>query len=755
MTYATNPFVLWLLSRAYGQGGSVTVPSSGSRNDLLQDFPAGVDDVRTHLFNRYAEWSSESSTIEWCFLVGGPGNGKSEAMRDLAGVLLVELPPRKKGEPAPRTVPVEWPSIAAEVKPGLDIVFINDASIPRSQAGFAKRFGSLFLDITDGIRRLVSKDVPVIIFGNVNRGILVEERDSLRSNPPTPGSIVDELATELIDWLSNPPSDRSTRTTTAQFKRIETRVSPSPTKPYYGQVLAPLISYGFKWNLLVHVVFLDALSLLEPLPVLPQTPGQAIDFTTDVPTVASYQPFGSLTDRGATRDETIGGKLLESFVKLERWEEANCRSSKDGTLCEAFASCPLAQNARWLREPTLERHFLDTLRAAEISTGRRLTYRDLLSYYSLAILGRPESGWLSGTHPCQWVGANVQALTAGAKTAAVQLVNHRVYANLFEVLPRRSSARPRQGDTIYSVLIDQLASEGESSRTRGTEGALNDIDPARDVESWDGVRARVLDTVEALGIIPPSDQISKWSDILCEEVHSKIERAVDQVLRDEVNVELGLVSRESREASTRVQFLRKWRSTLLLRQVGLATGQLAFRPAIVAWLAQQETALRTRELLDLGQGIRCLVLPQLSSNQFWIAPLRPRTYNLNDNLPANTVMVAVSLADIWVEVVPHGDMLLADVQLLRIRDRKPPETVASLVIDLAIAREALLHVNGDTTSFTEIGSSAFARIERVRASLVGRERMKAVSAHFTDDAGRKYRISTNPSGRSPLRIQPL
>lgn len=760
MSYATNPFVLWLLAHAYGQKGTVALPTARSGDAQLGRFPAGVQDALERLITHYTTWPlPQGSDIEWCFLVGGPGNGKSEALRMLAGALQISLPLRQRGDPAPRTIPVDWPSSAAPVVPGLDIVFINDASIPRPGMGGSGQPGSLFLDIVGGIERLLANETPVVMFGNINRGILVEEQAALRS--PSLSSAVStvsgDFASKLIDWLAEPPPSADTEEdSSTNGVGLQTLVGVEPAKPYYGQLRIPLVSLGAYYNVLIHVVFLDTLSLFEPVP---GAGGQAVSFEDEPPSVSPYRPFGGLSDGGALRDQTIAGELLASFVHVQKWEASNCISSSDGTLCEAFPSCPLAQNARWLRNQDLRQRFLDTLRAAEITAARRLTYRDILGYFSLAILGQPRREWLTGTHPCQWVEQKIQALASGtnSKGATVDLLSHRIYANLFPLtraIPRAyASARALQGDTVYGTVAGMITSTSEAPSGQAFESAFSTIDPAGDVEPWDSIRAKTLDAIESLEIVRPSDEITHWPE-LPSEAHSEIERALDQALRDEIIQEQTRAGKVSQEASRRVLLLRKWRSIQLLRQVGLALGQIAFRPALVAWLAEQESALRESDPLELGKGIRTLLLPPQSMGQYLLAPFRPRTYNLNDDLPANTILVSVPVNDLRVEIVTRGDILVAEVQLTRAKEKKLPETVASLVVDLAIAREALLHADGSMASFTEIGASAFTRIERARASLIGRSRVKGATVYFTDSVGKLYRVTANPAGPAVLRVVP-
>ena len=267
MGYCTNPVVDYLLCHSYGQGGTVAVPTREADTPIAQTvpergrWPAGVRDVLDRLVDSYAEWtpSTNGGSLEWCFLVGGPGNGKSEALRMLAGALEVELPLRSGGEPVPRTVPRSWPGQGAMVVPGLEIAFVNDASIPRKDAHGDRRAGSLFLDLRDGIHQLFSDGPPLAIFANVNRGILIEELRALdvieTDEPPL------AAAAAIIRWVADPRSHQDD-------SRIRARVTVpvTPTSPYYGQFSVILTEHGAAHDIIVHAVFLDTLSLLEPAP---------------------------------------------------------------------------------------------------------------------------------------------------------------------------------------------------------------------------------------------------------------------------------------------------------------------------------------------------------------------------------------------------------------------------------------------------------------------------------------------------------
>jgi hypothetical protein len=300
MSYVQNPLVMWLLSHSYGQGGTVAVPSVDPSAGSMPrgEFPPGIQDVLNYLSARYTSWSSAAQgDVDWCFLVGGPGNGKSEALRTLATMLGVTLPARSSGQAVSRVVPAMWPAITQGLPSGLNVAFINDASIPRQGNTSAQQSGSLFLDVVDALDPLSSGGTPIGLFANVNRGILVEEASALdtASGPPlTPMGI---YAREAIRWLAVPPA-----TAGATSVHLETVVPIAPDSPQYGQFRLRLTQSGASRDVVVHVVFLDVLSLLEPRP---GAGGPVVDFTINPPRVAGGEV---LLDGGSG---TVGGQLFD------------------------------------------------------------------------------------------------------------------------------------------------------------------------------------------------------------------------------------------------------------------------------------------------------------------------------------------------------------------------------------------------------------------------------------------------------------
>ena len=656
----------------------------------------------------------------------------------LAGALQVDLPLLHGGEPVPRTVPRSWPGRGAVVVPGLEIAFVNDASVPRQDAYGDRRTGSLFLDLRDGIRQLFSDGPPLVMFANVNRGILIEEfraLDAIATEEPPLAA-----AAAIIRWLADARSPQIDSRI-----RVRATVPVTPTSPYYGQLSVTLTDHGPVLDVIVHAVFLDTLSLLEPTP---GHDGQSIDFSTSPPEPAIYEPLGGLADDMLSRLDTVSGDMTGKIADEERWELGACRAQEGASLCEAYAHCPFAQNARWLQDRQLRERFLDTLRAAELAGGRRLTYRDLLGHLGLALIGTPEHSWLTDEHPCRWVERTVRDAREGSAQSVAELASRRIYANLFPITDTAAwpKKRPLSKPRAYRVVASTMRAVHDAPRVRAFGQAFNLIDPARDADSWRGLRATILDMVEAMDVSPPATEISTldgWNDAAsCE-----IEQQLDAVVSGEIISELG----RGREALERAHLLRKWRAVLLLRQAGLALGWLPFKGVMQSWLNEHQAALGGRPSGALRSGLDNLVFP--GQAELNLAPFRPRTMDLGSTLPSSCVVASLLERDIRLELVADGDTLSAELRLTTAQGGAA-ETIAVLPIDLRVAREALLNVDGPSGSFTEIGEAAFARIERARAALVSKRYLARARVLLSGTEGRAWEIVPQTTGPAGFRMQP-
>lgn len=751
-----NDVITDLMIFTYGQKGVVALPGGRLPSTIGEgEYPAGVNDLLNYLYNEYSEWARNDSTsrnIDWLFLVGGPGNGKSQALTTFAEILGLSLPPVNANQQAPRVVPQSWPSSGFQVHGNLEVLLINDASIPR--AGIVQGTGgSLFQDLRDACQRSISTPQhPTAIFANINRGILIEESHSL---PQSTADIPTKVASETIGWLSNPKTALNASISIGNSPIGQISITPEAHSPYYGQLAFRTSSTGFPNDIIVHAVFLDTLSLLEPMPSAGGS-GPTVDFSSTLPQLARYTPVGGLTPQPSCRKTTIAGERVSSIVKESNWQNGGCLSTtgaegQSSLLCEAHEYCPFFANASWLRDPTLMDNFLATMRAAEIASTRRFTYRDVMEHLALCILGRLEEDWLRGIHPCEWVESLHREIVQNSSTksqAVYNLLRHRIYFNLFSTTdggvwtdfgPEKLTA-PLHG----SIRADRL-SLASAERPRAFELGFNRIDPAKDSGTW---RQAIIDSVDSLEIELPSVLLSNRG-ILTANASGRLEELVDQLLVDELAAQHAGTSGTD---ATRRRVLRHWRCVLLLRQVGLATNNVAFRDVIESWLQEHAAALNDiAPITDIGSGLRSLVLQptRLSGvDQLVLAPLRPRTYALK-SIPPGTIVVVLNPSLLQILPVAEGDTLLAEVRML-VGNRF--EEVTTFPVDLSIAREAAMQALSPGTGFTEIGPSSFARIERTRAALLSREKMSRHNPVFMGSNGQVRTVRPNPSGSVPFQV---
>jgi len=746
MEYVCNPVVDELLALAYGQRNSVALPGKKLSRLLGKGrFPAGVRDVLDYLLDEYLKWADgpgNPTHVDWAFLIGGPGNGKSQALNDLADLLSIDIPSPQQGQPAPRTVPGTWPACASECKScvPLQIVFINDASVPR-QGLPPDGPGSLFHDIRDGIERLSNPSSgPLALFGNVNRGVLIEEINKLGKV----GSRQGQVAGRILRWLANPATTVGAGITT---------VPTTPNQPYYAQLCIPGSGYGGQLDLVVHAVFLDTVSLLEPYH--DAADDKVVDFTQSPPVVAPYEPIGELCPSSLSRDQTVAGERVMSSVRQDTWKKARCGPDQ----CAAYNLCPFAQNAIWLRDPKLRENFLSTLRGAEIAAGRRFTYRDLVGHISLAILGRLEPSWLQGQHPCKWVHELHGEINSGVgeTTGAIaRLADHRIYATLFSTrdhgvwlddIGSKVNKYP-----LHGALGEMAFPRSSAQRPRSWESGFESIDPARDTGEW---QRGVVDSCDALHIESPVAWLLGHGELppsACSEIETKL----DECLRGEL---LEMLRSGDSSDTRRGRALWHWRSVQLLRHVGLATGHIAFDHVLDTWLELHRLSLHapSREYRnDISKGLLYLVVQTSDvdgDQRLILAPLRPRTYALS-RIPSDTLVVMIDPRTIQVRAVADGDSLLAEVLMRRHPYRYEP--VARFPVGLAVAREAMLLARQrelGKTPFTEIAVPTFARIERTRAALVGRLKTVERDVYFLDSDGNRRLVSSSSRRGKPFEIR--
>lgn len=731
-----NATVTWLLGRQFAQSGGVAVPGetvTTHQAPALGDFPAAVsealDAVFTHLT---AAGGSSDIDAHWCFLLGGPGNGKSEAMRVLLGRLGLAVPIDPEfPERVPRTIPPSWPAEPLTIGDAKALVLINDASIPRHDA--PDPMCSLLEDIGDAVSiSTASQPRPLTLIANINRGVLVREVNA--ASRTEQASELKKQALHLLKWLAS-----------GGGHHMEVDQDLGEASAYYRS-RDQLWSGDTDFRVRVHAVYLDALSLLEPRPPLDIRDGHL------EPT--PYRPLGGFAhDQERSRSEkTPVGRLLADIVDPKRWEQGDCRN-QTGELCPAADHCPFLANAAWLAERSLRDNFLDLLRAGEISTGHRLTYREVLAGIARSVLGPARLPWYSLglstalQHPCDWVRTTLAGLDQPERARAEaigRLLSHRIYVSLFPRLvatKNGSSSPPAVADApFYSTIrAEALDRDDAFLDLLGTSR----LDPAADLETWDGLRRRALDAVQSAGERPPSEDSDLWSSLPAE-VANKLDNSIDELLLPDI------ASQEKGGKSTnkkRAALLRKWRSQLLLRQLGLAHGWFPHRKTVSLWLdAQRRATLGGTADVALERGLRQLVFPKRgNTNQVTFSPYRPRTYALDELTPSD-VFITTHADDFSVRVRSAGDHLLAELAIAG-------DPIGLLVVDLSVAREANIRVDGSQHSFTEVDDSAFSKIERARAMLVASLSRRPGGILVSNKTGDVFELRVDRTYSAPVRVE--
>lgn len=688
------PIVDWLHERSFGGREAVAVPGDRVAAGPRGPYPAGVEDLLAHIAGSYAE--EAPGVDQWGFLVGGPGNGKSEALRDLARRLgLPEHAPGPAGK-APREI--------SGVVGGTLARLVNDASIPRDDRPAE---GSLHRDLAEAFAAAGSGS-PVLFFANVNRGVLVGER----APPP-----VDEpagLAASCLGWLEESATGLA---------------AADPGTSYYAR---RKFDTGSR-EVVVHVLSLDATSLFE---APPGAGAQALDFSGgDEPLVAPYVPFGMVRALPGARAASAASALVAAVSDPAAWLGDGCAG------CAAKSLCPFRANARWLADAELRERFLEAGRGAEIAAGRRTTYRDLLGVLATAILGRPEPAWRE-VHPCDWA----RSLAASATPSAIgHLAGHRIYAALFpapapnaRTWRRRGAGRIGAAD-LYNAVIAQFGADQSAARAAPLDAGFRVVDPASSLDGWEGSREVVLESAEAMHVEGPVGRL-----VALHRLPSATVCDLDETLDNIVRAALTEQPESRQAARQREPQIRQWRSALLHRHAGLAGGWLGDLAAIQAWLGAQLAALDGSGQSLLHEGLRRLVAPTGVSLK--LALFRPRTRSFDGPLPPSTVLVFKASSELSAELRAVKDGL----QFI-LRASTDGRAAASIPVDLDLAREAALLADG-AQGFTDLPDQAIARIERVQASLLARVRQARgrLPLHITDDEGRLFAV--RPAGPSLMLV---
>jgi hypothetical protein len=550
-----NPRVIELLSWHGHAGGGVHVPFQASGNPLGAVI---VTPLVRRLRSLAAEIAASSeSRPRWIFLVGGPGNGKSETVQDFLshldaaagynGALCAVLTQkfnqpgllRRKVDVLPADLGSNSTEFAAKIG---RLVIVQDATATDTAQGNAAE--ELAHDITDLLTTPNTPPLPVFV-ACANRGLLSRAMNeaflSYGINNPTTSLIANVIQASSLG-----------RETLAGRKAC--------------------------WPL--------------------QSDDRFACWPLDVDSLLS-------ADGGtAPLDE-----IITQAVNADLWETpGRCQD------CDSRNLCPLRSNAESLRDGATKANLLALLRRGELARGQRWSFRDAFSLVAELIVGQWDD-FHGVAHPCEWVHQQTAlATTAAPDTAAMlELALHLYHHALF--------GRDELANTAADCQARYTSSTGSQSLTAAIFGAMETSNQADSTKPIREMLARDYSKLDPAIVThaDPTHVVRVIEEAFCQSVEQgaiacqgnslpTIEAELLQQF-DRAEREWDLLGRDSATAVAAVCVLRKTAAMIAKRSIGVRLGYHALQEL----LQDYEACLRDPALL---RDVRNALQPLLGQPNF-------------------------------------------------------------------------------------------------------------------------------------------
>jgi hypothetical protein len=499
--------------------------------------------------------ASAASTPRWIFLVGGPGNGKSETVQDflvtldeqlgLKGALKSILEQRfrtagllpRKVEVTPSDLGDQAGVFASKVG---RLLVIQDATATEVAMGNAAK------ELADDIADLITSPGPPlpVFVACANRGLLARAmNEAYRSFGPK---------NDVTSLLSN--------VIQASSLGRETLAGRKPCWPLESD------SRFACWPLDVESLFAGS----GPHPPADQ--------------------------------------MLTHAVDLQEWEViGRCGD------CSSRETCPFRQNANWLREDATRSNLLTMLRRGQFARGQRWNFRDAFSLIAELVVGQ-WSDFGSSSHPCAWVHlANAAAgrnppRIRNVVALALQLYPHAFFkgSQVQQTAQAFLEGTPvAQGHPITKDLLDALASTESQGSRKPIRDAL-----VRDYARLDPATYTPVEPSHPLRLIEEAycQSVEQGRASVTQPAFTPIESLLMDTF-DKAEQEWNLLGRDSTTATAAVCVLRKLACMFAKRTVGIRLGH----HAIEELLAEYEACLRDGQKLG---AVRNALQPLLGETAF-------------------------------------------------------------------------------------------------------------------------------------------
>lgn len=305
--------------------------------------------------------------------------------------------------------------------------------------------------------------------------------------------------------------------------------------------------------------------------------------------VAWPMDVDSLVDAGVFEDrKTVIHKVLEAALEESRWPKE----------CPAGERCPFCTNRKSLASIDALDRLADLLRAFELGTGKRWTFRDLYSLVPYMLVGDESELVIDGSRlePCEWAARQLDFLESSRAAddarrarALFCLVDRLYWHRLFPLWPRLSTGdypearkkiikKLKSEITYADDLFRYLAWTGRQKSSESIARLISDLlcpllDPA-DSDPDDIISkattqdftVRELDEFFSLSVAQGLGKITKRITTIERDLLKRLSAADDKLGSENV------ATQDRAKAELLQRTLRLYASRLVKRSLGVQSG---------------------------------------------------------------------------------------------------------------------------------------------------------------------------------------
>ena len=512
----TNPRVLELLSWHGHASGGVHVPFQARTNPIGRV-------VETPLIQRLRGLASDiaanaESLPRWIFLVGGPGNGKSETVQDFLICLDQEL------------------GLGGALSEFLSRRFSGPGLLPRKIEVLPSDLGQAGAQFAARVGRL----------------IIIQDATATES---ALGNAANELAHDIADLLTYP--DHLVPVFVACANRGLLARAVNEAFHAFGPEITNIITGVIQASSLGRETLLGRKSCW-PL----ESDNRFACWPLDVESLLCSDTGSSVFDA-----------MLVQAVDANKWEVDHC--CKD---CDARTLCPFRQNSEWLRNDETRLRLVRILRHGELARGQRWNFRDSFSLIAELLVGQ-WSDFDDSTHPCNWVHRQVSITRSGDnKVQSVIALALRLYGNaLFRgghvVQAAKSFVDGRTFDSaahpVSRVLLETVSTLLDGETKKSIREML-----ANDYSGLDSASATPLEPTHPIRMMEDAfcQSIEQGKTVTNQTLPLAASESLLLDLFAKAETEWDLLGRDSATATVAVCLLKKLASMVTKRSIGVRLG---------------------------------------------------------------------------------------------------------------------------------------------------------------------------------------